>query len=510
MGRKIITCERLGSLTHKEKRLKMSLRQLVGGYPNYSYRNNLGDEGGSVSSLININGNFKDEESWLNGFKKLILHPDFQRSYVVGGEDKYAWRAGLIQTAIHGFTINPVYFGITHEKVFLVIDGQQRMITFADFICGLTFYDISYGGEVHENVNFSNLPKDVQEMILDYELDVVICIGTEEALLAHFRTLNQPTFILNFMELLCSSYTCKMTESLKRQLVRPTAHGKSTMFTDKESPYRILNFSSENGLEKQDKTDVRMEAMRAAVRWAARIEIYEDSGAELVNKISDENAIKLFFENHKNDEDGYATTDVSIKIIDFCRDIFLRKRRGRVDWGVFKKFDSKVGWDMFWLKYRNVCFTDDDKNWISKEFWRIFEMVDRQSVHDQCYLFEYAVIKRIKGEDSAKSYLDEKEALVPFSRETKIEAYNSVNGIDITDGKHYELDEMEFHHAKPRLCGGRSDIENCIPMYRGNHRLYHANGGIIEGTQYNTEILIEKTVRQRKLVEKQRLENGYE
>lgn len=489
----------------------MSLRQLVGGYPNYSYKNNLGDEGGSVSSLINIDGIFGNEYSWLNGFKKLILHPEFQRSYVVGGEDKYEWRAGLIQTSIHGFAMNPIYFGITRDlNVFVVIDGQQRLITYSDFICGLTFYDVSYGGEVHKDMNFSSLPKDIQDMILDYELDIVICIGSEEALLAHFRTLNQPTFILNFMELLCSSYTCKMTESLKKDFVRPTAHGKSTRFTNKESSYRILNFSSESGLEKQDKTDVRMEAMRAAVRWAARIEAYKDGGEELLSKINDEDAIKLFFENHKNDEDGHVTSETSIKIMDFCMDIFLQEKNGRVDWGVFKKFDAKVGWDMFWLKYRDIPFTNDDKNWISKEFWRIFEMVDRQSVHDQCYLLEYAVIKRIEGAVPAKAYLDEKEALVPFSKETKIAAYKSVGGVDITDGKHYDFSEMEFHHAKPRLCGGRSDIENCIPMYRGNHRLYHANGGVIDGTQYNTCTLLEKVDKQRKLIEEQRLENGYE
>ena len=67
------------------------------------------------------------------------------------------------------------------EPRYEVLDGQQRTISLCEYVDGSFSVDDKY---------FYNLPGDQQKQILDYELFVYVCEGTDSEKLEWFRIIN--------------------------------------------------------------------------------------------------------------------------------------------------------------------------------------------------------------------------------------------------------------------------------------------------------------------------------
>lgn len=113
----------------------------------------------------------KYQDLWEDGVfgydGKLNIRPAYQREFVY----KDAQRDAVIDTVRKGFPLNVLYWSYHDDGESLeVLDGQQRIIS----ICQYVNNDYSIDG-----FQFNNLPKDRQEQILNYELMVYFCTGTE-------------------------------------------------------------------------------------------------------------------------------------------------------------------------------------------------------------------------------------------------------------------------------------------------------------------------------------------
>lgn len=125
---------------------------------------------------------------------KLTVRPAFQREFVY--KDKQ--RDAVIDSIRHNYPLNVMYWSKTSDDTFEVLDGQQRTIS----ICQYINKDYSI-----EHRFFHNLNDDEKKQLLDYELTIYVCDGTESEKLAWFRVINTAGEVLTNQELLNATYT---------------------------------------------------------------------------------------------------------------------------------------------------------------------------------------------------------------------------------------------------------------------------------------------------------------
>jgi hypothetical protein len=145
-----------------------------------------------------------NQEDGIIGYSgKLDIRPPYQREFIY--KDKQ--RDAVIDTITKDFPLNVMYWAVREDGDFEIIDGQQRTIS----ICQYVNNDYSISG-----LAFHNLPKDKQEEILNYELMVYFCKGTDSDKLEWFRTINIAGEKLTGQELRNAVYSGTWVTDVKR------------------------------------------------------------------------------------------------------------------------------------------------------------------------------------------------------------------------------------------------------------------------------------------------------
>lgn len=124
----------------------------------------------------------------------LNIRPQYQREFVY--KDKQ--RDAVLDTIRKGFPLNVMYWVVNEDGTYEVLDGQQRTISFCQYING----DYSI-----DNRFFHNLTRPEQEQILDYELMIYFCEGDDKEKLDWFRVVNIAGEKLTDQELRNTVYT---------------------------------------------------------------------------------------------------------------------------------------------------------------------------------------------------------------------------------------------------------------------------------------------------------------
>ena len=119
-----------------------------------------------------------DKEGGVVGFSgKLNIRPKYQREFIY--KDKQ--RDAVIDTIRKDFPLNVMYWIKNTDGTYEVMDGQQRTISFCEYIIGKFSMNFQY---------FHNLEKGEQEQILNYKTMVYFCEGTNKEKLDWFRVVN--------------------------------------------------------------------------------------------------------------------------------------------------------------------------------------------------------------------------------------------------------------------------------------------------------------------------------
>ena len=105
---------------------------------------------------------------------RLNIRPKYQREFVYDE----AKRNAVIQTIRNGFPLNVMYWVKNEDGTFEVLDGQQRTISFCQYVTGCFSLD---------NRAFHNLTKTEQEQILQYKVMIYFCEGTDKEKLDWFK-----------------------------------------------------------------------------------------------------------------------------------------------------------------------------------------------------------------------------------------------------------------------------------------------------------------------------------
>lgn len=148
---------------------------------------------------------YKDsnEEGVVGWGGRLNIRPKYQREFVY--KDKQ--RDAVIDTVSKGFPLNVMYWVKCGNDEYEVLDGQQRTISICQYVSGIFSYDMRY---------YHNLQEDEQKNILDYELMVYFCEGSDSEKLQWFQTINIAGEKLTEQEIRNAVYSGAWTTDAKR------------------------------------------------------------------------------------------------------------------------------------------------------------------------------------------------------------------------------------------------------------------------------------------------------
>lgn len=151
-------------------------------------------------SIREISENYIDNaEEGVAGYNgRLNIRPKYQREFVYD-EDK---RNAVIDTIRNDFPLNVMYWVKNDDGSYEVLDGQQRTISFCQYVNN--GFSININGYPK---SYDNLTPDEKEQILKYKLMVYFCEGTDVEKLAWFRIINIAGERLTEQELRNATYT---------------------------------------------------------------------------------------------------------------------------------------------------------------------------------------------------------------------------------------------------------------------------------------------------------------
>ena len=131
---------------------------------------------------------------------KLTIQPEYQRNYIYADGKK---DVAVIESLLKGYPLGLIYFNNVDKNNFEVLDGQQRITSIGRFTTGkLAIVDENGRGQ-----SYSSLPTDKQKKIMESELLVYHCEGTESEIKEWFKTINIAGIPLNEQELLNAIYS---------------------------------------------------------------------------------------------------------------------------------------------------------------------------------------------------------------------------------------------------------------------------------------------------------------
>jgi len=151
-----------------------------------------------------IKGYKNDDEEGVVGYDgKLNIRPKYQREFIY--KDKQ--RNEVINTIKKYFPLNVMYWVKNEDGTFEVMDGQQRTISFCEYVDGKFALDYKY---------FHNLTDDEKEKILNYKLMIYFCEGKDKEKLDWFEIINIAGEELTHQELKNAIYTGEWLTDAKR------------------------------------------------------------------------------------------------------------------------------------------------------------------------------------------------------------------------------------------------------------------------------------------------------
>ena len=321
---------------------------------------------------------------------KLDIRPPFQREFVYGEKERNA----VIDTVAKGFPLNVMYWADRGNDTYEIIDGQQRTISIAQYAERLFSHDGLY---------FHNLTPDKRDRILDYQLMVYVCSGTDGEKLDWFKTINIAGLELTNQELRNAVYAGSWVADAKRY------------FSSNGSPaYRIGN----DYLNRRAK---RQEYLETAIRWISQDRIEDYMG------------------RHQDDANAGALWEHYRSVIEWVESVFTTRRSAmkRVDWGPL--YDD----------YKDSPLDPDE---VESETLRL---IDDEEVTSQHGIYPYILTR------------DEKHLNIrTFPEPIKRRVYERQNGKCAICGDAFDIARVDADHITPWAEGGKTIEENCQILCR--------------------------------------------
>lgn len=342
-----------------------------------------------------VKGYVDNQENGVRAYGgRLDVRPPYQREFVY----KEKQRDAVIDTLTQGFPLNVMYWAVRDDGTYEIIDGQQRTVSICQYVNGDYAYMMRY---------FHNLTDDEKKQILEYELQVYFCSGTDSEKLRWFKTINIAGEELTEQELRNAVYAGPWLADAKRYFSKSNCAAYNM-----GNKYVIGEVNRQKYLE-------------TAIKW-----------------ISDGN-IEPYMGKHQHDANAVALWNHFSSVINWVKANFYKYRREM----------KGVDWGRLYSKYKDNIY---DPTALELE---VVKLMADSDVENKKGIYEYVF-------DNDERHLD----IRAFDGNTKREVYERQLGVCPICRQHFEIEQMEADHIIPWSKGGRTVAENCQMLCRKCNR----------------------------------------
>lgn len=345
----------------------------------------------------------------------LVIQPEYQRNYIYGDGKK---DVAVIDSILKGYPLGLIYFVDNEASTgphLEVLDGQQRITSLGRFITG-KFAIVRNGREQ----TFSSLPSEDRERVLNSELLVYVCSGTEAEIKEWFQTINIAGVPLNKQELRNAIYSGPFVTAAKAEFS-----------------------NSQNALQQKWSHFIkgdpkRQEVLQEALAWVA-----ESKGQ----------SIDGYMAAHRNDPGITELKTYFTTVIDWIDAVFTappdKAMRG-LDWGRL---------------YREHHTTSYKADAIDKD---LQELLLDPAVQDRKGIYEYLLGGKQDPRLLNVRLFEPSVKRAAYNQQTKAAEAEGISncplcahGNNANSTRIYKQSEMEADHVSAWSKGGLSTLENC-------------------------------------------------
>lgn len=334
---------------------------------------------------------------------RLDVRPEYQREFVYDEKQQSA----VINTVMHQFPLNIMYFVRRPDDTFEVLDGQQRIISICRYITNPAIsakIPAATGG--YNMVNFNNLDTAAKDAFLDYQLRVYICEGTDKEKLDWFQVINIAGEVLEQQEIRNALY-----------------HGP--WLTSAKSAFSRRNCAAHRKYGKYMAGDyIRQKYLETVFSWKAEQEGF-----------SGRDAIVQFMQAHRDDPDANELWNYYEAVFAWVQKVF----------GVgFDKSMKGVPWGFLYNAHK-----DDNLNPVLIQA-DVERLLADSEVQKKTGIYPYL----LTGEEK---YLNIRQ----FDPDVALSVYHTQGGKCALCGQAKDFKEMHADHIQPWSKGGKTVPENC-------------------------------------------------
>ncbi len=341
-----------------------------------------------------VDGYQDNDEAGVVGYGgRLDIRPPYQREFCYNDNQQQA----VMDTVTNGFPLNTMYWVVRDDGRYEVLDGQQRTISICRYVNGSFSHNMRY---------FTNLQPDEKEKILNYDLQVYFCEGSESEKLSWFKTINIAGERLTNQEIRNAVFAGSWTAEAKKLFSKSNCAGK--LLSDK---YVNAN-------------PIRQELLETALSW-------------FVGK--DDKLICKYMGQHQNDANANELWVYFQFVIAWVKAMFI----------VYRKEMKGIDWGSLYNQYHENSY---DPAQLEDE---ICSLIENEEVTNHKGIYYYLF-------DRKESHLSLRE----FDEKMKRKAYERQDGICPLCKKHFEFSEMEGDHIIPWSKGGKTVMENLQMLCR--------------------------------------------
>jgi len=351
---------------------------------------------------------------------KLTIQPEYQRNYFYisdGGKREMA----VIESILKGYPIGLIYFNKVFKDKLEVLDGQQRITSIGRFVTDKFAIKDESGMEQY----FSGMAQDKKAKIMETNLLIYECEGTESEIKEWFRVINIAGVPLNDQELLNAVYSGPFVTL-----------GREEFSNNQNANVQRWSAYIKGSVNRQD-------FWERALDWVSK------------NNTSD------YMSSHRFDTNIDEVKAYFNSVINWISSVFIdvkNEMRG-LEWGRLyekyhnKSYNSKKISERVQKLYNDPYVTDKKG---------IFEYVLGGSIDKKLLnvrIFDEAIKQKVYNSQTAKA-----------RKEGKSNCPLCAIGHDANKNKIWSFSEMDADHVSAWSKGGKSDIENCQMLCKTHNR----------------------------------------
>jgi len=354
---------------------------------------------------------------------KLTIQPEYQRNYIYSKIDGGKKEVAVIESLLKGYPLGLIYFNVAKDGL-EVLDGQQRITSIGRFTTNKFAITDDNGMQQF----FDGMAQDKKDKIMNSQLLIYECEGTESDIKEWFKTINIAGVPLEEQELLNAVYSGPFVTKAKEEF-----SNSGNANTAKWSAY--IKGSAD-----------RQDFLHAALEWVSR--------------------------NQNMTIDGYMNKHRFNTDIEELETYF----NSVLDWvsGVFLDVESEmrgIEWGRLYEEYHRRSY---NPSVVSAELHRLY---GDPYVKNRRGIFEYILggstdtkLLDIRVfDDAVKKSVYEKQTREAETKGISNCSYCAI-GHDANRARIWSLADMDADHVAAWSKGGVSTAENCEMLCKSHNR----------------------------------------